>query len=385
VSGQASLGVDSWGGVSGDGRVEKVIANGLGHAEVLGYASEDVSNGYKPFRDSDLRQPNTAPWRSYAVATAGTKLAQTLDDADARVELLYQVTKAKLDFVYPAFDNATHNDRLQQIAAATIEQQPTDWFRYFVKSHVNSWDTDYTRKLNGPNGQLIVKNDATYWGFLDYGVQTQGEARLPDDSAVVVGADTQWYEGHDDVLVIRQNTAQAVGVYTQIRPAVPALPDLHPAVGVRHDSVSGGGNATVWTVSNRYDLSSAVALRGQVGTDGGRFVQSANGQSRITNIPQSSLRGRLGYDGDDGRWGMELSSRAVGTIRSASGVNYGGYTVFDGNAYVYVDQAKAHQVSLLLENILDRQYATSQTSNGMARVPILGRPLTAELRYKLTF
>ncbi|MTJ83877.1 MAG: TonB-dependent receptor [Telmatospirillum sp.] len=481
-SGAVSVGLDSWGGFDGDARVERRIANGAGHLEMLGFASENVSRGYKPFHDKDLRQPNTDPWRSYDVTTVGGKAAQTFDERDARLELFYQVSRAKLDFVYPAYNRDTYNDRLQQIAAATFEQQLTDGFRYFIKSHVNSWDTNYTRKLNGTDGSVIVRNDKNYWGFLDYGVQGQGEVTLPGGHALVMGVDSQWYEGRDEVLTIASNTAEAYGVYAQIRPVLPWLPDWHPAAGVRHETVSGGGQATVWNVSNRYDVTPALSLRGQAGTsfrlptaeelfanepddignpklkpekstnyeagvdvkqtvlsrpvrlsatfyqreisslisqdssfryvngtgqvetrgidvdthlqlneswhagaDAGRFTQSTENAGRILNIPQSTARARLGYDSPDRRWGAEVSGRYVGTVRTSSGVNYGGYAVFDGNAYVFIDEAKSQKVTVLLENLFNRGYATSQTTNGLARVPILGRPLTAELRYGIQF
>jgi vitamin B12 transporter len=72
-------------------------------------------------------------------------------------------------------------------------------------------------------------------------------------------------------------------------------------------------------------------------------------------------------------------------VVSAAGDDYGHYTVLDADAYRYLDAAQQHRVSLLLENLLDRDYATSRITNGTRQVDNLGRPRTAELRYTYRF
>ncbi|MDL2425085.1 TonB-dependent receptor, partial [Pseudomonas sp. BAgro211] len=81
---------------------------------------------------------------------------------------------------------------------------------------------------------------------------------------------------------------------------------------------------------------------------------------------------RLGYD--DSLWGACLATRYVGSIVSAQDDDYGHYSVLDGDAYRYLDAAHSHRLSLLLENLLDRDYATGRTSNGIRQVDNLGRP-----------
>ena len=74
----------------------------------------------------------------------------------------------------------------------------------------------------------------------------------------------------------------------------------------------------------------------------------------------------------------------MGELKSG-GVAYGHYTVFDASAYLYVDHAQQHKLTLLVENLLDRDYPAGLTSNGLEKVDNLGRPLTAELRYTYRF
>ena len=50
----------------------------------------------------------------------------------------------------------------------------------------------------------------------------------------------------------------------------------------------------------------------------------------------------------------------------------------------YLDGARQHRLSLLLENLLDRDYTTSMDS-GARKVQNLGRPFTSEVRYTYSF
>ncbi|MEM7969025.1 hypothetical protein Q4R71_04390 [Morganella morganii] len=50
-----------------------------------------------------------------------------------------------------------------------------------------------------------------------------------------------------------------------------------------------------------------------------------------------------------------------------------------------MDHAQQHKLTLLVENLFDRDYPAGLTSNGLEKVDNLGRPLTAELRYTYRF
>lgn len=113
------------------------------------------------------------------------------------------------------------------------------------------------------------------------------------------------------------------------------------------------------------------------------WLDTKNGAT-LNDIPDFFTRGRIGYDAPAKQWGAELSARYVGELKSG-GVSYGHYTVFDAGAYLYADQAQQHKLSLLVENLLNRDYPAGLTSNGLVKVDNLGRPLTAELRYTYRF
>ncbi|WP_226478093.1 TonB-dependent receptor [Pseudomonas sp. MWU16-30323] len=475
ASGEVNLGVDTFGGTTGDARVEKIFNNGFGDLGLLAYVSRNASEGYQPFRNRDMKNV-TDKKRSYEVTTFGTKAIQSFGD-DTRLELFYQYADANLDFARPVDNHKTTNDRVQQIATATFEQTVNERLSYFVKGHINDWDTRYTRLNNVEGGGTKVINHNDYWGFTDWGVQAEGKAVLPGDHVLVFGSDNQWFKGQDDVLIIDDNKAQAHALYTQLRPTIEALPNWHPSIGVRHEAMSGGDSATVGMLTSLYDLNDNWALRGQYGTayklpnaeqlfvneddeKGNRNlkpeksrnaelgldykgsllardfsasvtlfkrkitdlitlddIQWVNGQGQIqmrgfeadaklqlneqwsmqadmtrnltesragvtlNDIPGFFARSRVGYESVDRLWGAGTAVRYIGDIVSSKKVEYGNYTVVDADAYRYLDNAHQHRVSLLVENLFDRDYVTSRASN----VDNLGRPFTSEVRYTYRF
>ncbi|WP_421551338.1 TonB-dependent receptor plug domain-containing protein [Pseudomonas yamanorum] len=475
ASGEVNLGADTFGGTTGDARVEKIFNNGFGDLGLLAYVSRNASEGYQPFRNRDMKNV-TDKKRSYEVTTFGTKAIQSFGD-DTRLELFYQYADANLDFARPVDNHKTTNDRVQQIATATFEQTINERLSYFVKGHINDWDTRYTRLNNVEGGGTKVINHNDYWGFTDWGVQAEGKAVLPGEHVLVFGSDNQWFKGQDDVLIIDDNKAQAHALYTQLRPTIEALPNWHPSIGVRHEAMSGGDSATVGMLTSLYDLNDNWALRGQYGTayklpnaeqlfvneddeKGNRNlkpeksrnaelgvdykgsllardfsasvtlfkrkitdlitlddIQWVNGQGQIqmrgfeadaklqlneqwsvqadmtrnltesragvtlNDIPGFFARSRVGYESVDRLWGVGTAVRYIGDIVSSKKVEYGNYTVIDADAYRYLDNAHQHRVSLLVENLFDRDYVTSRASN----VDNLGRPFTSEVRYTYRF
>ncbi|WP_213154286.1 TonB-dependent receptor plug domain-containing protein [Pseudomonas carnis] len=475
AAGEVNMGLDTFGGTTGDTRVEKIFSNGWGDLGVLAYVSRNASEGYQPFRNRDMKNV-TDKKRSYEVTTFGTKAVQSFGD-DSRLELFYQYADANLDFARPVASHKTTNDRVQQIATTTFEQSLDERLSYFVKGHINDWDTRYTRinNLDGGGTQVINPND--YWGFTDWGVQAEGKAELPGGHVVIVGSDNQWFKGQDDVLVIDDNKAQAHALYSQLRPQIDALPDWHPSLGVRHEAMSGGDSATVGMLTSLYNLNDHWALRGQYGTayklpnaeqlfvneadeQGNRHlkpeksrnaelgldysgqlaerdfsasvtvfkrkisdlitlddVQWVNGEGQIqmrgfeadarlalndqwsvqadmtrnltesragvtlNDIPSFFARSRIGFESQNRLWGAGAALRYIRDVISAKQVEYGHYSVVDADAYRYLDSAHQHRLSLLVENLFDRDYVTSRANN----VDNLGRPFTAEVRYRYRF
>ena len=287
ASGQIDLGLGSVGGNASAARIERVLANGFGDLGLLAYVSHDVSDGYQPFRNRDLAGNVSDRQRGYEVSTFGGKAIQAFGD-DARLELFYQYADANLDFARPVNNRKTMNDRVQQIATATFEQRIDERLSYFLKGHVNDWDTRYTRIDNRAGGGRKVVNHEDYWGFTDWGLQAEGKAEFDGGHVLVLGADNQWFKGQDDVLVIDDNKAQAHALYVQLRPRIAALPAWHPSIGVRHEAMSGGNGATVGMLTSLYDLSDDWQLRGQYGT----AYKLPNAEQLFVNEPGEEIGNR---------------------------------------------------------------------------------------------
>lgn len=66
ASGEVNLGVDSFGGTSEDARVENIFTNGFGDLGLLAYVSHNVSDGYQPYRNRDMKTSarRTVPTKS---------------------------------------------------------------------------------------------------------------------------------------------------------------------------------------------------------------------------------------------------------------------------------------------------------------------------------
>lgn len=301
---------------------------------------------------------------------------------------------------------------------------------------------------------------------------------LQPGHVLVFGSDNQWFKGQDDVLIIDNNKAEAHALYSQLRPQIDALPDWHPSIGLRHETMSGGDSATVGMLTSLYDLNANWALRGQYGSAyklpnaeqlfvnepgdeiGNRNLKPeksrnaelgldykglladrefsasvtlfkrkitdlitlddshwVNGQGQIqvrgfeadaklalnhqwslqadmtrnltesragvtlNDVPSFFARSRVGFESQNRLWGAGAAIRYIHDVISSKRVEYGHYSVVDADAYRYLDNAHQHRVSLLVENLFDRDYVTSRSSN----VDNLGRPFTTEVRYTYRF
>lgn len=279
---EVNVAVDSFAGTDIDASIGDVHDNALGNFSWLVWADNNRSAGYQPFRDSDIEDLVTQRKRSYNVTVLGSKLSQTFADK-ARLTLLWQYAQGKFDFASAGryrINKTTgsiirrgsiidRNDRVQNIGTITFDHYLTDNFSYFIKGHVNLWDTYYIQKVNDDtNGIRTVKmlSDNNYWGFHDYGLQLEGKLNFVNASELIFGVDNQWFSGQDEQLLIAKNTATTNALYLQLRPQFSRVPDWHPAVGVRHEKIHGGAAATVWSVSSSYDITPELQLRGQIGT-----------------------------------------------------------------------------------------------------------------------
>ena len=265
--GRVGLGVDGNDGLHAN--VDYRASSG-GHRFVL-YASSDEADGIQPYKDEDIQPSTTDRDRSYDVTTLGLKYAYEASER-ARLSLQYQHTDAGLDFARAYLNYDTFNARDEDILTLKYDLQATDNVGLFVKAYSHTWDTSYTRIYNvlddngAVTGNRRTVNDASYWGYDDYGLTAMTRIETGGGFDFAAGYEHQRFSGSDDVLLIADQTESVNAFFGQIRTSEEALARTRMALGFRHNSPSGDGKVTVGNFSLHHDFTDSVYLRGSAGT-----------------------------------------------------------------------------------------------------------------------
>ena len=132
-----------------------------------------------------------------------------------------------------------------------------------------------------------------------------------------------------------------------------------------------------------FEADARLALNDQwsIQADMTRNLTESRAGVTLNDIPSFFARSRIGFESQNRLWGAGAALRYIRDVVSAKQVEYGHYSVVDADAYRYLDSAHQHRLSLLVENLFDRDYITSRANN----VDNLGRPFTAEVRYRYRF
>ncbi|AYO78577.1 TonB-dependent receptor plug domain-containing protein [Sphingobium yanoikuyae] len=117
--------------------------------------------------------------------------------------------------------------------------------------------------------------------------------------------------------------------------------------------------------------------------------------------PEQYGRAAIVYAPEAGRFGANLSANWVGDVWStASGfgrMNYGNYAVVDAGAHLWLDQARRNRFGVNVENLFDRDYASTGYRSAVSDAGVLdgsnsrflyfyrGVPRTLRVSYGLSF
>ncbi len=265
--GNVSVGFDGNDGthVGGDFRTA------IGDHQIVLFGSKDQADGFQPFPDEAYQPSGTDRDRSYDVLTVGAKYAYDFSDR-SRLTLLYQRTDNDLDFARPYWAAVSKNERIDDWITAKWDYAPSANVDLYVKAYWHDWDTEFTEVYNdiGPGGVLTgtqtVASDHLFWGYEDYGVTGVAEFRTQNSFEYAVGYDYQRFSGEDEVWLIDDKTETAQAVYGQIRTSAAQLEHTRLALGARYNTLSDGGDRTIWNFSGQHDFSSSFYVRGQIGT-----------------------------------------------------------------------------------------------------------------------
>ena len=239
-------------------------SGGVGPSRFLAFASRDWARGFQPFPDADYQPSATDRHRGYKLTSVGGKYAFVPSDA-LRVSASYTHTQGWVDFARPVQAASAKNYRNEEIAYAKLDYDPSATFGFYVKGYWHDWRSHYDETDNTPGGPVVV-DDYEVWTFHDIGLNAVGKFVARPGLELWGGYDLQRYGGHDDVLLIARRNETAQAVFGQVRVTPEMVPNVHFAAGVRHNFVEEGGDATVWNVSGRYDISDQLFVSGEAGT-----------------------------------------------------------------------------------------------------------------------
>jgi vitamin B12 transporter len=162
-----------------------------------------------------------------------------------------------------------------------------------------------------------------------------------------------------------------------------------------NQSVAGNvpGKVTVRGAELDLDAPLADALTGHASFTYNRSRQDGS-DLQLRRIPVQQTKAWFDYAPSDRPFGLTATVNHVGTVYASVGgrrESYGDYTVVDVAGRYYFDAARRHTLNLRLENLFDKQYATSlgnapRDSDGSGYTYWnLGVPRTASLRYTFKF
>ncbi len=247
------------------------IRGGYGEHQYVVYASKDYADGYNPYDDNDVQPSATDLERGYDVKTVGTKYAWEINE-NVRLSAQYQLTNSELDFARPFLNRKTINDRSETLAAVKLESRLTDFVELFIKAYRHTWDTDYTRIYNELDssgvltGGIEVRNDDTYWGYEDYGINAMTEISWGDHFTYVVGFDQQNFSAEDDVWRVADQKERVNAVFAQVRTNESLFEGTMLAFGVRKNRPSDADSSTIWNLTAKHNVNDVWYFQGNVGT-----------------------------------------------------------------------------------------------------------------------
>jgi vitamin B12 transporter len=329
--GQFTVGADTNGGRHIDANIGDTIA---GNHFVI-YGSSDKSDGYRAFRAQDYQPSATDTKRGYDVQTLGGKYAYDFTER-LRLNLGFEHTDADLDFALPFRVARDVNSRREDLVTTKIDYDISGQAALYVKGYYHRWTSHYDTYYNdlGNPGTLDVLYQNAFWGFKDYGINAMTRLSFVTGVDVYAGYDLQKYNGHDDVLIIQQQTETTNALFAQIRTNDDLLKNAQFAAGLRFNAPDAGQAATVWNLSGQYNFLPNLYAKGTVGTNfrlptaEELYANDPLDERGNPNLrPEKSNSGNLSIGGRWSAGGLRVDAQLVGFYRNITGLI--DFTTFD--------------------------------------------------------
>ncbi len=244
---------------------------GTEQMEYLVYASKDeVTDGYQPWRDSDVQRSASDRERGYDVTMAGVKLGFNPTEG-SELSLHYQRTEAELDFLRPYIISTSFNDREEDIFTLKYELQVNDNIGLFVKAYRHEWVThfsDFRNTLTAGvvNGTIRTFSDADFWGYDDTGFNAMTKMDFGHGLEYVVGFDRQQFSGSDQVWRIANLEETVNAGFVQVRTTADLMDNTMLALGMRRNEPDNSAAKSVWNFSGKHNFTDNLYVQANIGT-----------------------------------------------------------------------------------------------------------------------
>jgi outer membrane cobalamin receptor len=321
-TGQFTVGADTNGGRHVDANTSDTI-NG---SQFVIYGSADQSDGYRAFRAQDYQPSDTDHKRGYEVLTLGGKYAYDFTDK-LRLDLGFEHTNADLDFALPYRVARDVNSRREDLLTAKVDYDVSEQAAIFIKGYYHWWTSHYDTFYNdlANPGTLDVLYQDAFWGFKDYGVNAMTRLSFNKGFDYYLGYDLQRYNGHDDVLVIQQQTETTNAVFAQVRSNEDLIKNTRFAAGFRYNKPTSGTQSTIWNVSGEYDFLPGFFARGSFGTNfrlptaEELYANDPQDERGNPNLkPEKSSSGNLSVGGKMNNGSFGVNFELIGFYRNIS-------------------------------------------------------------------
>lgn len=115
-------------------------------------------------------------------------------------------------------------------------------------------------------GNTITKDDNSYWGYEDYGLNAVAKINYNGLFEYIIGLDQQKFSGVDDVWRIGKQKEKVNASFFQLRTTQKLFNNTLIALGVRNNKATNMDNSIVWNLTGKHSFNEDLYFQGNLGS-----------------------------------------------------------------------------------------------------------------------